>query len=43
MAEIEHALHARSIDLHTKIKYRWNGLDENGKRSASGTTPRPAA
>src|SRR5258708_13921252 len=31
MAEIEHALNAKAIDLHTKIKYRWNGLDEKGK------------
>src|SRR5450756_1410697 len=31
MAEIEHALHAKVIHLHTKIKYRWQGMDENGK------------
>src|SRR5881628_3645493 len=31
MAEIEHALHAKAIDLHTKIKYRWEGIDENGE------------
>jgi DNA-directed RNA polymerase subunit beta' len=31
MAEIEHALHAKAIDLHTKIKYRWDGLDEKSK------------
>ena len=31
VAEIEHALHAKVIHLHTKIKYRWEGLDENGK------------
>src|ERR1700680_1212858 len=31
MAEIEHALHAKVIHLHTKIKYRWQGIDENGK------------
>ena len=31
LAEIEHALHAKAIDLHTKIKYRWEGLDEKGK------------
>jgi DNA-directed RNA polymerase subunit beta' len=30
MAEIEHALHARVVDLHTRIKYRWIGIDENG-------------
>jgi DNA-directed RNA polymerase subunit beta' len=28
--EIEHALHAKAIDLHTKIKFRWYGEDENG-------------
>ncbi len=41
MAEIEHALHAKVIDLHTKIKYRWIGLDENGKtvRRWFETTP----
>src|SRR5918993_788973 len=31
MAEIDHALHAKVIHLHTKIKYRWQGLDEAGK------------
>jgi DNA-directed RNA polymerase subunit beta' len=31
MAEIEHALHAKVIDLHTRIKYRWIGVDEKGK------------
>ena len=31
MAEIEHALHAKVVDLHTKIKYRWIGIDEKGK------------
>ena len=31
MAEIEHALHSKVIHLHTKIKYRWQGIDENGK------------
>ncbi len=41
MAEIEHALHAKAIDLHTKIKYRWEGLDENGNpvRLWYDTTP----
>jgi len=33
MAEIEHALHAKAIDLHTKIKYRWEGLDEKGEET----------
>ena len=31
MAEIEHALNAKAIDLHTKIKYRWIGVDDKGK------------
>ncbi|MEH2514078.1 DNA-directed RNA polymerase subunit beta' [Nitrobacteraceae bacterium AZCC 1564] len=31
MAEIEHALYSKVIHLHTKIKYRWSGLDEEGK------------
>lgn len=31
ISEIEHALHSKVIHLHTKIKYRWQGLDENGK------------
>src|SRR5471032_3147335 len=31
MAEIEHALHSKVIHLHTKIKYRWQGVDENTK------------
>src|SRR4030088_1450834 len=31
MAEIEHALNAKVIDLHTKIKYRWIGVDDKGK------------
>ncbi len=31
LGELEHALHSRVITLHTKIKYRWKGLDENGK------------
>ena len=31
MAELEHALHSKVIHLHTKIKYRWEGIDENGK------------
>ncbi len=41
MAEIEHALHEKVIDLHTKIKYRWIGLDDKGKpvRQWFDTTP----
>ncbi len=31
LAEIEHALNAKAVDLHTKIKYRWEGLDSEGK------------
>src|ERR1700709_2129822 len=31
MAEIEHALHSKVTHLHTKIKYRGHGLDENSK------------
>ena len=31
MAELEHALHSKVIHLHSKIKYRWEGIDENGK------------
>ncbi|HEX2655173.1 MAG TPA: DNA-directed RNA polymerase subunit beta', partial [Xanthobacteraceae bacterium] len=41
MAEIEHALQEKVITLHTKIRYRWNGLDEKGKpmRAWFETTP----
>jgi DNA-directed RNA polymerase subunit beta' len=41
MAQIEHALHAKAIDLHTKIKYRWEGLNEKGEevRRLYDTTP----
>ena len=31
MAAIDHALHEKVISLHTKIKYRWEGVDEKGK------------
>ena len=31
MGEIEHALFAKTITLHTKIKYRWHGVDADGK------------
>jgi DNA-directed RNA polymerase subunit beta' len=31
IAEIEHALQERTITLHTKIRYRWEGIDEKGK------------
>ena len=30
-AEVEHALQPKAVTLHTKIKYRWDGVDENGK------------
>src|SRR5213593_2159661 len=33
MAELEHALHSKVIHLHTKIKYRWEGIDDTGKQS----------
>jgi DNA-directed RNA polymerase subunit beta' len=31
MADIEHALNAKAITLHSKIKYRWMGLNEKGE------------
>ncbi len=30
LADIEHALNQKAITLHTKIRYRWDGSDENG-------------
>jgi len=30
MSDIDHALNARAITLHTKIRYRWEGLDADG-------------
>jgi DNA-directed RNA polymerase subunit beta' len=41
LATIDHALHEKAITLHSKIKYRWEGLDENGKpvRKWYDTTP----
>ncbi len=41
IAEVEHALHAKVIDLHTRIKWRWLGLGENGDpiRKWFETTP----
>ncbi len=41
MGEIEHALHARAITLHDKIKARWEAVDVNGNliRSVVVTTP----
>ncbi len=32
MAEIDHALNVKAIDLHSKIKFRWEGLDSDGNR-----------
>jgi DNA-directed RNA polymerase subunit beta' len=31
IAAIDHALHAKVITLHTKIKYRWTGVNEKGE------------
>jgi DNA-directed RNA polymerase subunit beta' len=41
MAAIEHALNAKVITLHSKIKYRFDGVDEQGnpKRTWHDTTP----
>jgi DNA-directed RNA polymerase subunit beta' len=41
ISEIEHALHQKAITLHTKIRYRWRGLDENSKNTSKwfDTTP----
>jgi DNA-directed RNA polymerase subunit beta' len=41
MAEIEHALERGVITLHTRIGYRWQGLDDKGKpvRLWFDTTP----
>ena len=41
MAEIDHALGQKVVTLHSKIKYRWEGLDENGVhvRRVVETTP----
>jgi DNA-directed RNA polymerase subunit beta' len=33
MSELEHALHTKTIHLHTKIRYRWDVIDEEGKTS----------
>ncbi len=40
-AALEHALHARAVTLHAKIKYRWEGIDEKGRpvRKEYDTTP----
>jgi DNA-directed RNA polymerase subunit beta' len=41
LSDIDHALHEKAITLHTKIKYRWEGVDENGDtfRKWYDTTP----
>jgi DNA-directed RNA polymerase subunit beta' len=41
ISEIEHALHQKVITLHSKIKYRWEGVDDKGKsyRRIVETTP----
>ncbi|MEJ0076282.1 MAG: DNA-directed RNA polymerase subunit beta' [Alphaproteobacteria bacterium] len=31
MSDIEHALNQKAVTLHAKIKYRWEGLDADGK------------
>src|SRR5262249_60019561 len=43
MASIEHALNAKVITLHTKIKYRFDGLNEKGEPTKTwhATTPGP--
>ncbi|NNM72562.1 DNA-directed RNA polymerase subunit beta' [Enterovirga aerilata] len=41
LGELEHALEAGVVHLHSKIKYRWTGLDENGQEVSKiyETTP----
>ncbi|HZB45034.1 MAG TPA: DNA-directed RNA polymerase subunit beta', partial [Pyrinomonadaceae bacterium] len=41
MGELEHALAEKVVSLHTKIRYRWKGLGEDGKPTAKvyETTP----
>ena len=31
ITEVEHALHEHIVGLHSKIKYRWEGVDEKGE------------
>jgi DNA-directed RNA polymerase subunit beta' len=40
-ATLEHALHAKEMTLHAKIKYLWEGVDDKGKpvRQWYDTTP----
>ena len=41
IAEIEHALNSKVLDLHTKIKFRWFGVNEKGETYSKwyDTTP----
>ena len=41
LSEVEHALHERGVGLHSKIKYRFEGVDDDGKpyRKWYETTP----
>ncbi|MDE2374120.1 MAG: DNA-directed RNA polymerase subunit beta', partial [Hyphomicrobiales bacterium] len=41
ISEVEHAVHEKAVGLHSKIKYRWEGIDEEGKpvRKWYETTP----
>ena len=32
LSEVEHALHEKAVGLHSKIKYRWEGVDDEGMR-----------
>jgi DNA-directed RNA polymerase subunit beta' len=32
LSEIDHALNVKAIDLHSKIRFRWEGLDSDGNR-----------
>ncbi len=41
--ELEHALAARTVTLHTKIKWRWRAWIPRATRSRGSTTPRRAA
>jgi DNA-directed RNA polymerase subunit beta' len=41
IAEIQHALEQKIVSLHSKIRYRWTGVDEKGNdvRAQHETTP----
>jgi len=41
ISEVEHALQEKTVGLHSKIKYIWEGVDEDGKavRKTYETTP----